>query len=664
MTARQTDQAYRPEIDGLRALAVIAVIINHINRELLPGGHLGVDIFFVISGYVITASLGRQNSSSFGEFITSFYARRIKRLVPALLVSGLVSALLICLINPNPEIDIKTGIFSLIGAANLWLYSQSTNYFDKPAELNIFTQTWSLGVEEQFYFVFPLLVWLSGFSRSMKNGRRNLAIITISLFVPSLLIYIYLNRTNQPAAFYLMPSRFWELAAGCLSLIAISKFPQLRDKLKWLSPGLVIIAIIFILHLVVKTRETIAIVALTSLLLVRLQPGDFSYKILCTNILQWLGKISYSLYLWHWIVMVVSRWTLGIHGWTIPIQVSLILATSFLSYHYIEKPFRHSSWSSTSRQTLLYGIGGIVLGSMFMLVALIPGFSLYTGNRQGVLSKNQLLVDPYVIEGSPGGWDGTPCILGEGKDLGKTIQIDKCTLGDFLIAKRRILVIGNSFSASFTRAFDELVQKDQYAIVITSSFGAGPTPEVKLKNGFGQLANDYWTRIFPELINMLKPGDIVLMINDLNDLLPAKQDSESKEFLQILESDLTNLSEKLKSKDITIFFTKSLPFARDAKCDPAVAAKQWFNQIGEGPCEYISQKETIKRMEPLNNVLDRLERKQLIKTIDLMPVFCPGDVCNYNGPGGIILYRDSKSHPSEEAAQLSGAIFRKAIINH
>jgi peptidoglycan/LPS O-acetylase OafA/YrhL len=92
---------YRPEIDGLRALAVIAVIINHFNRELLPGGHLGVDIFFVISGYVITASLGRQSSATISEFITSFYARRVKRLLPALLVSGLASALLICLINPK-----------------------------------------------------------------------------------------------------------------------------------------------------------------------------------------------------------------------------------------------------------------------------------------------------------------------------------------------------------------------------------------------------------------------------------------------------------------------------------------------------------------------------------------------------------------------------------
>jgi len=663
MAIEQTNQGYRPEIDGLRAIAVIAVIINHFNRELLPGGHLGVDIFFVISGYVISASLGRQNSSSLSEFITSFYARRIKRLLPALLISGLVSAVLICLINPKPDLDIKTGIFSLFGAANLWLYGQSSNYFDKPAELNIFTQTWSLGVEEQFYFVFPLLVWLSGFSQSRKHGKRNLAIITMILFCISLLLNIYLNRSNQPAAFYLMPSRFWELAAGCLSLLAITQWPQLKEKLKWIPPELAVVLIMIILHRVVKTSESIGIVALTSLLLIRLRPSDFTYKLLCTKILQWLGKISYSLYLWHWVILVFSRWTIGIHAWTIPIQVGLILATASLSYHHIEKPFRHSRWSSTNSQTLLYGVGGMILGSAIMLVALIPGFSIYAGNRHGVLSKNQLLREPYRVKGTPGQWQGAACVLGDGKDFGKIIQANHCTLGNLLTAKRRILVIGNSFSASFTHAFDQLVKKDQYAIIITSSFGSGPTPGVKLNNGFTELANDYWTRIVPKLIKVLKPGDIILMINDLSDLLPIQQDNESEEFLRNFEKDMIQFSGEMKTKGIRIFFTKSLPFVRDAKCDPAVAAKQWFNQIGEGPCDYISKKDTLMRMEPLNQVLNRLGQQQNIHTIDLMPIFCPGVICNFNGPGDIILYRDSASHPSEEAAELSGAIFREAMIN-
>jgi hypothetical protein len=474
---------------------------------------------------------------------------------------------------------------------------------------------------------------------------------------------MFLSRNNQAAAFYLMPSRFWELSAGCLSLLAITQWPQLRVKLKWFAPEIMMILMIFILHLVVKTRESIAIVALTSLLLIRLQPSDFTYRVLCTTILQWLGKISYSLYLWHWIILVISRWTIGIHAWTVPIQIGLMLAAASLSHDMVEKPLRHSTWGSTNLQTIIYGIFGTTLGSAAMMIALIPGVSLYLGNRQGVLSKDEFLHNAYKVEGTPGKWEGTPCILGSGKDLGKGIEISHCTLGDYLKAKRRVLVRGNSFSAAFSHAFDQLVQKDQYAIIITSSFGASPTSGIKLNNGFDALSNDYWKRVVPKLINSLQPGDLILMINDVGDLLPARQNLDSKELIQTFESDIIHFSSLMKNKGIQVLLTRSLPFARDAKCEPTVAATQWFNQIGESPCEYLTRKETLARMKYLDQVLDRLEQKGVLKTIDLMPIFCPGKICNYNGPGGIILYRDAKSHPTEEAAELSGKIIRDAIIN-
>ena len=142
---------YRPEIDGLRAFAVIAVIINHFNKEILPSGYLGVDIFFVISGYVITSSLAVRKSKSFSEFISGFYLRRIKRLIPALVVFILITSILICLFNSDPKFSLRTGISSLFGLSNLYLLRQSTDYFAKATELNVFTHTWSLAVEEQFY---------------------------------------------------------------------------------------------------------------------------------------------------------------------------------------------------------------------------------------------------------------------------------------------------------------------------------------------------------------------------------------------------------------------------------------------------------------------------------------------------------------------------------
>ncbi len=142
---------YRFDIDGLRAVAVLAVIVNHFSSSILPAGNLGVDLFFVISGYVITASLSRAKSTSLKGFLASFYAKRAKRLLPALVACVIPSAILICLFNPWPQGDIKTGITALVGLSNIWLYLQNTNYFGQSAALNVFTQTWSLGVEEQFY---------------------------------------------------------------------------------------------------------------------------------------------------------------------------------------------------------------------------------------------------------------------------------------------------------------------------------------------------------------------------------------------------------------------------------------------------------------------------------------------------------------------------------
>ena len=124
-TSNSRTSRYRPEIDGLRAFAVVAVIINHFNKDLLPSGYLGVDMFFVISGYVITSSLANRKSKNFQEFVTAFYGRRIKRLVPALVVFIVITSILITLFNPDPNAAIKTGISALFGLYSLYIFSYS-----------------------------------------------------------------------------------------------------------------------------------------------------------------------------------------------------------------------------------------------------------------------------------------------------------------------------------------------------------------------------------------------------------------------------------------------------------------------------------------------------------------------------------------------------------
>ena len=255
---------YRPEIDGLRAFAVIAVIINHFNKDLLPSGYLGVDIFFVISGYVITSSLANHRSESFGDFFLGFYARRVKRLVPALVVFVLISSLLICLFNPEPGVSLGAGRRALFGISNINLYQASTDYFATSTELNPFSYEyehhclrgngsishfWSLAVEEQFYLLFPLLIWFSGFGRIATHGARNLLWAILILSIASLIAFVYLYPVNQPAAYFLMPPRIWELGAGCLLFLALLRPGHILKKVEGWTPSLIAAALMIALFM-------------------------------------------------------------------------------------------------------------------------------------------------------------------------------------------------------------------------------------------------------------------------------------------------------------------------------------------------------------------------------------------------------------------------------
>ena len=145
------NKTYLPELDGLRAFAVSIVIINHFNKELIPSGFLGVDIFFLISGFVITSSLCNRSENSFWEFISRFYSRRIKRIFPALFSCVTVSAIFLCFFNENPANEIKSAITSLFGLSNFYFIKISMDYFSQTAEINPFLHTWSLELKNNFF---------------------------------------------------------------------------------------------------------------------------------------------------------------------------------------------------------------------------------------------------------------------------------------------------------------------------------------------------------------------------------------------------------------------------------------------------------------------------------------------------------------------------------
>lgn len=374
---------YRPEIDGLRALAVMAVILHHFDRNILPSGYLGVDLFFVISGYVITASLSHRKYSSIQNVFISFYSRRVKRLVPALIFCVVVTSFIIFLFNQVPGVSIKTGMSALFGVSNLYLFHQSTDYFGQSAELNFFTHTWSLGVEEQFYLVFPFILWFTGFLRRTQSGSARLLLVIGTLSVLSLVSYVYLSSRNPNLAYFLTPFRFWELGIGCLFFLLVQERSEINIPFHKLNSGFLLFLIIavFFAPASVQVSATVAVVGLTALLIASLRTGTVTHRILTFRPIVYIGLLSYSLYLWHWSILTLSRWTIGIHWWSVPIQLGLIFLLAYISYTYIEKPFRHLRWSSHKFMDISYAL---FFSLLVTVVVFIPSHhysnSLYLGN--------------------------------------------------------------------------------------------------------------------------------------------------------------------------------------------------------------------------------------------------------------------------------------------
>jgi len=457
---------YRPEIDGLRAFAVVAVIINHFNKDLLPSGYLGVDIFFVISGYVITSSLAGRESKNFLDFLSGFYERRIKRLVPALVVFVLITSVLISLFNPDPGVALGLGWRSLFGVSNINLYRSATNYFAESTELNPFTHTWSLGVEEQFYLLFPFLIWFSGFGQQSAKGVRNLFFWVGALTVASLISFIYLYQVNQPAAYFLMPPRFWEMAAGCLLFIGFQKRAMIEQTLEQVPPLLVVAAMVGVMYLPVAAavQATIGIVVLSAVLIACLKRGTVAYKFFTLEKVVYIGLISYSLYLWHWTVLSISRWTIGIHWWSVPIQAGLMLLMAIGSYRFIETSSRRKAWFPEKWKTISLGISTAFLTALGLI-----------GFARASISRN-IFLGVRIVKASEwkrmGGFD-SKCFSISEKCLQKPVQGD---------AKQIFFWIGDSHTRHLLPVAKLLSESEGVGFIAYQSGGDAfqPFPTVDL----------------------------------------------------------------------------------------------------------------------------------------------------------------------------------------
>jgi peptidoglycan/LPS O-acetylase OafA/YrhL len=330
---------YRPDIQGLRGVSVLAVMVFHLAAGL-PGGFVGVDVFFVISGFLMTGIISgefiKRGTLSFGEF----YSRRVRRIFPALLVMILVTtALGYFLLFPGDYKEFaQSGLFAALSVSNIF-FLFSTGYFDIPAESKGLLHTWSLGVEEQFYLIWPLV--MVGLLSLAKRRRASMAALLLCVVGAGLLVSVYGVLANPKAAFYLLNARLWELAAGGVLIF----LPRLQSQ--WLPAvglGLILWSIFFLSpEWLFPGWNALPAVVGAALIVNPGSASSFVARALSFQPLPFVGKISYSLYLWHWPLIVF--WRQYHSGAALTIVDAAILTgacvlVAFASWKWVEQPFR------------------------------------------------------------------------------------------------------------------------------------------------------------------------------------------------------------------------------------------------------------------------------------------------------------------------------------
>jgi len=368
---------YRPDIDGLRAVAVLPVVLFHLHISLVSGGFVGVDVFFVISGYLITSLISAEMSD--GTYsIMNFYVRRARRIFPALFVMCAATALFVFLFCLPSDLRRFGGS---LAAATLFssnfYFNVSADYFAADADTQPLLHTWSLAVEEQFYILFPLLLLL--LRRRFARWEKQIVIVLLLL---SLVFSAWLVQIDRTGAFYLPHARAWELLMG--ALLALGAVPAIRSRT--LAAVLGILGLALIAGSVLFYKESMLFPGLAALapcvgaaLIIHAgsDPSLPVSRLLSMAPVRFIGLISYSLYLWHWPIDVISRYVAFWYGWDPDVKphklvvLALSFACAILSWRFVEKPFRRRPYRFGS-VSMLTGSGTAMAALAALSLALYP----------------------------------------------------------------------------------------------------------------------------------------------------------------------------------------------------------------------------------------------------------------------------------------------------
>ena len=446
---------YIPAIDGLRAIAVIAVMFYHLGFSWIPGGFLGVDLFFVISGYVITRLLLDSIAQSGGLDLRGFYIARVRRLLPALLFMLISTTIAIGIWAPDTIKRLLTDTpFSLTGTMNWWLVAHHQDYFESIGRPPLLQHTWSLAVEAQFYLFWPLILYfiLKRFGKKVIPAAS--LVIAAASGIALLLLSFSLDASNSSKVSHVyFGTDTHSIGLFLGAALAVSWIPQnftvhVTKQAQNFIDGIGIFGFVGILAaflLIDETQPTLYKIAFplagifgAAIIISVVHPASRFAPVLQHPVLLWIGERSYAIYLWHWVIFQVTRPSVDLAGnaWALyALRILIVFALSDISLRYIELPIRRGviqywfkglKYRTKRDRNLQTRIFAIVIASVLVIASLVSVRAISVANKERAILEKSLTNPPALISDAPtnGLWvTGDSVILGIRSVLGDSHPI-------------------------------------------------------------------------------------------------------------------------------------------------------------------------------------------------------------------------------------------------
>lgn len=630
------------EIDGLRAIAVSTVVANHLFGDWFAGGFLGVDMFFAISGFVITRSLLGDGNQGLRLGLVDFYARRFRRLAPAfLLVSAVTIIATICLVS-LPSESLHTGAAALLGASNIQLHALAVDYFAPSSDLNLFRHTWSLGVETQYYLLFPLMLLAAcAIGRGMLGIALLLAIFTFASFAAAWM-HGGLGYSAK-AAFYLLPFRFWELGAGCLAYaISLRHLPPLPRPVPNLLTAIACLVLLWVFLAVpshIPAAQAATVLATITLILFG-RGETLAGKILMLGPVIYLGLISYPLYLWHWPLISLSHWLTV----TTPIGKILLIAAALClaaaTHQWIEKPWMRASafrrpWLGLS----LYPASVLLLGGLCLLgsaAASLPSF------LPAAMARASLAEDPPAF--LPLSGSGLPynpsCVVDAARPF-RIKKLELCTTRPKGPDRRTVWTVGDSHAGHLQGMLHKLHDLDG------TGFHLIETPGVAFPTRPGQGSKDR-ERIFQFILANAKAGDVLLIAR-----LFMKRNATHEPMADIgnWSREVAKLAAQLRERGLLVVIMGPPPIFNFKTIQACILSKQ--------ACTAERSRIEGSAGAVMEQLRAKLANHGNVAVFDPLPILCPQPETHCAARiGGKRAYRDA-DHLNSHGAALLAAPFRE-----